>query len=311
MSQYIKLEDALPLLERIVDKNVRAARRQYIPKIKIEKGIGDEEEAVLLFSDLQYGVKTPSTNMNIISNRVVKLAEALVKIITIQRSAIPINKLNIFMMGDMIQSEDILWKVDLDALECVINKQMFEGAIPATEKFLLTVAPYFPGGIDVWCVPGNHGNLGRMNAVTTNWDTIIYKILKALTANYPEIRWHIEDEKFYQIVNIMGTKFMVVHGDCIPRYLNIPVYGITQRLMRWQGSIEAFDVLCMGHFHTPINMDWNQAEYLVNGTFVSDDQWALKVIGMATTPKQILFGVHPRKGISFYYKLKLNGKKEK
>lgn len=308
MSQYIKTEDALVLLDTIVGKSVKAIRKQYIPKIKIEQGKGDEEELVLLYSDLQIGVKTPSTNMKIIGERANRLAEAVIKIVTLQRNAIEIKKLNIFMMGDMIQSEDIISKIDLDALECVINKQIFEGAVPITEKFLLTIAPYFPDGIDVWCVPGNHGNLGKMNAVTTNWDTFIYKVLKALTANYTNIRWHIEDEKFYQMVDVMSKRFLITHGDCIPRYLNIPVYGITQRLMRWQGSLGDFDYLCMGHFHTPIRMDWNHTEYIINGCFVSEDQWVLKVIGMSTSPAQVLFGVHPRKGVSFYYKLKLNGK---
>ena len=308
MGQYMKTEDAQALLEKIVNASVKPLRRQYVPKIKIQQGKGDEEELVLLYSDLQVGVKTPSTNLRIIADRVERLAEAVIKITTLQRNAIPIKKLNIFMLGDMIQSEDIISKVDLDALECVINKQIFEGAVPMTEKFLLTVAPYFPEGIDIWCVPGNHGNLGRMNAVTTNWDTIIYKILKALTQNYTNLRWHIEDEKFYQIVGIMGNKFFITHGDCIPRYLNIPIYGITQRLMRWQGSIGNFEYLCMGHFHTPIRADWNDTEYLINGCFVSEDQWVLKVIGMSTSPAQVLFGVHPKMGVTFYYKLKLNGK---
>jgi hypothetical protein len=107
----------------------------------------------------------------------------------------------------------------------------------------------------------------------------------------------------------MGKRFLISHGDCIPRYLNIPIYGITQRAMRWQGSLGEFDYLCLGHFHTPIRMDWNQVEVIVNGCFVSEDMWVLKVIGMSTAPAQVFFGVHKNKGITWYYKVKLNGVK--
>lgn len=301
----IQTSRALTLLEEIVDRGTKASELKALPEIKVKMGKGDEEEMVLLFSDLQVGHKSPTTNIKILEGRLENLAKAVVKIATLQRNAIPIKKLNIFMLGDMIQSEDITSKVDLDSLEMVLMDQIFTGAVPMTEKFLLSILPYFPEGIDLYCVPGNHGATTKLNAPTTNWDTIIYKFLKNKTANYKKIRWHIEEKLFYQLVDIMGKKFILAHGDCIPRYLNIPIYGVTQRAMRWQGSIGNFDYMCLGHFHTPLRMDWNNTEILINGCFMSDDQWVLKVIGMSTKPAQMCFGVHPRMGISFLYKLKL------
>lgn len=303
----LRTDEALTILSGIVKEAVEATPIVTLPKVEISQGTGDEEEIVLLLSDIQTGNRTPTSNMAILAERGEKLAQAVIKVTTLQRNAIPIKKLHVFIMGDMIQSEDIQTKIDLDALECVIMDQIFKGVVPIIEKLLLTLAPYFPKGIDCWCVPGNHGSLGRLNAVTTNWDTLVYKILESRLQNYSKIHWHIEAQKFYQVVNVMKHKFLIAHGDCIPRYLNIPIYGITQRAMRWQGSIGNFDYLCLAHFHTPLRMDWNNIEVVVNGTFMSDDQWALKVVGMSTEPAQVLFGVHPRKGISFYYKLKLNG----
>lgn len=302
---YIKTDNAVAIIENLIKSCVEASPIVNLPKYNIKQGVGDEEEAVLLLSDLQVGNKTPSTNMKVISERMEKLAQGVIKITTLHRNSIPIKKLNIFIMGDMIQSEDIQTKVDLDALECVLMDQMFKGSVPMVEKLLLTLAPLFPSGIDCWCVPGNHGGLGRLNAATTNWDTIIYKILEAKLKGYPQIRWHIAEKLFYQKVEIMKTTFLLAHGDMIPRYLNIPIYGITQRAMRWQGSLGDFDVMTLGHFHTPIRMDWNQVEILINGCFVSEDQWVVKVIGMATEPSQIFFGVHPKKQITWYYKIKL------
>lgn len=302
---YIQTDKAVEILTNLVKKNVGAASVIRLPKYNIKQGKGDEEELVLLLSDIQVGHKTPSTNLKIIGERMETLTQAVIKCTSLQRNSIPIEKLHVFLMGDMIQSEDILTKVDLDSLECVLKDQIFKGAVPMVEKLLLNLAPVFPKGIDIWCVPGNHGSLGKMSANSTNWDTFIYKVLEARLQGYPQIRWHIEEETFYQMISIMGKKFLISHGDCIPRYLNIPIYGITQRAMRWQGSLGNFDYMCLGHFHTPIRMDWNQVEVIVNGCFISEDQWVLKVIGMSTSPAQVLFGVHPRKGITFFYKLKL------
>lgn len=301
----IRTDEALNLLNDIVSKGVKASELRELPKLSIKQGRGDEEEMVLLFSDLQVGHRSPTSSLHILERRMESLANAVVKIATLQRNSFPIKKLNIFMMGDMIQSEDITSKVDLDSLEMVMMDQVFKGAVPLTEKFLLEILPYFPGGIDVWCVPGNHGSVTKLNAPSTNWDTVIYKILQGKTQNFKKIRWHIEEKLFYQRVDILGKKFIITHGDCIPRYLNIPIYGVTQRVMRWLGSIGYFDIACFGHFHTPLRMDWNATEILINGCFMSDDQWVLKVIGMSTQPAQIVFGVHPRKGISFFYKLKM------
>jgi len=302
----IRTDKAMEIIHDLVKNGaIEASPLANMPKYNIKQGIGDEEEMVLLFSDLQVGHKSPSTNLHILEKRMEALTQAVIKILTLQRHSIVIKKLNIFALGDMIQSEDIMTKVDLDSLEMVLMDQIFKGAIPMTEKLLLSLLPLFPDGIDVWCVPGNHGAISKMSAPTTNWDTIIFKILQAKTENYKSIRWHIEETLFYQQVKIQGHTFMLSHGDCIPRYLNIPIYGVTQRAMRWQGSIGEFEYMCLGHFHTPLRMDWNNTEIIINGCFMSEDQWVLKVIGMSTQPSQICFGTHPRKGISWFYKLKL------
>jgi len=273
----IRTEKALEVLTDIVKRGaIEASPVLTLPKYNIKQGKGDEEELVLLFSDLQVGHKSPSTNMAVLENRMDKLTQAVIKITTLQRNSIPIKRLHIFALGDMIQSEDIMTKVDLDSLEMVLMDQVFKGALPMTEKLLLTLLPLFPDGIDVWCVPGNHGAISKMSAPSTNWDTIIYKMLQAKTENYKGIRWHIEEKLFYQQVKIMGRTFMLSHGDCIPRYLNIPIYGVTQRAMRWQGSIGEFEYMTLGHFHTPLRMDWNNTEIIINGCFMSEDQWVKK-----------------------------------
>lgn len=64
--------------------------------------------------------------------------------------------------------------------------------------------------------------------------------------------------------------------------------------------------MCLGHFHNASFIDWNEVEIFVNGCFVSDDQWVLKKLGLASSTTQITFGVHPRKGVTWRYKVRLD-----
>jgi hypothetical protein len=149
----VSTEKAMESIYDLVKKGaVEKSPLLRIPKYNIKQGLGDEEEMVLLFSDLQVGHKSPSTNLEVLKKRMETLVNGVVKIVSLQRQAIPIKKLHVFALGDMIQSEDIMSKVDLDSLEMVLMDQIFNGAVPLTEKMLLSLLPLFPDGIDVWCV---------------------------------------------------------------------------------------------------------------------------------------------------------------
>jgi hypothetical protein len=276
--------------------------------VAVAQGKGDEEVAVLVLSDLQIGHKTPTTSLRIISNRMERLADRVIKLVSIHRLAFPINRLVIFLLGDMIQSEEVGHKVSLDELEMPLMNQIFQGAVPITEKLLVTLLPHFPAGIDVYTVSGNHGRLDRYHSETTNFDTFIYLVLEQRLREVKGIRWHIEAQRFWQKADIFRHTFLLVHGDQIPMYLNIPFYGVTQRAMRWRGALPGkdFKTLVLGHFHVASDNSWNDMQIFINGCFVSDDQWVLKFIGMESTTRQWLFGVHPRQGISWRYKVRLD-----
>jgi hypothetical protein len=89
-------------------------------------------------------------------------------------------------------------------------------------------------------------------------------------------------------------------------FMNIPYYGITTRMMRLMGIVGQFDYMCLGHFHTPSNLSWGNAEIFVNGCFVTDDQWVLQNLGMPSLAKQVMFFVHPKQGVSARYLVKLD-----
>ena len=304
----MKTEDFLAELNYLFNKNVYKMPTIVKPqKIVYPEGEGDEEVAVLVIGDLQIGHKTPTTTMRIIANRMKRLTAKFIKITAHHRKMYPVRRLELFLLGDLIQSEDIGFKVGLDELEAVLMTQMFKGAVPVLEQLIVDLTPHFDR-IDIRTVSGNHGRLDRFHADTTNWDTIIYRMLEGRTAQMPTVKWHIEGEKFWQKVKIWRRTFLIVHGDQINMWMNIPWYGITQRLMRWQGSMpgDSFSYAVLGHFHVISNFTWNDVQVFVNGCFVSDDQWVLKGIGMQSSTSQWAFGVHPRQGVTWRYQISLD-----
>lgn len=302
----IDTAEVLQFVEAWLEKGIKQLDVE-IPQLELTMGDGDEEEAVLVISDLQVGHKTPTTTLRILQNRGERLAKRFLKIVQLHRNAYPIRRLHLFLLGDLIQSEDVGYKVGLDELEMVLMEQIFKGAVPILERLLLTLLPYFPDGIDVWTVSGNHGRLDKFHAESTNWDTLIYRFLEGRFGTVEGVRFHIQPNQFYQKVRVRKSWFLLFHGDQIRSYLNLPWYGLTRHVTRWQGSLPGpkFRYAVCGHFHVCSFINFNDVSIFVNGCWVTDDQWVLKKVAMASTAKQIAFGVHDR-GVSWRYEIDLD-----
>jgi predicted phosphodiesterase len=280
---------------------------QSLPAIEVPsiKGNGDEEEVVVMLSDWQIGHKTRSFNADIAKARVEDLAKAILKIVAIHRQAYPIRKLRVLLAGDFIQSEKVGYLVDLSELECILLDQVFGYAVPLLSWFLAECAKNFEE-INVHCVRGNHGRGEKGSSEKTNWDDVIYKVLETKFADVKHVKFHIARE-FYQIFKVSDTRFLLAHGDQVRGgTYSIPLYALLQRMLRWATSMtEDWDVLCVGHWHCYGHIDQNNQELIVNGTLVSDDEYVRRQYGWSSSTLQVMFGVHPRKGITWEYRIKL------
>lgn len=302
-SQVLRTDEALTELTASIVGKVSALPFTSEP-IAMKYGKGDEEQMVVVVSDLQIGHRSPTTNAQVIGKRMDNLVRRVIKIATLHRKAYPIRVLNVFLLGDVVHGENVGKTINLDELEMVLSGQMFEVAVPILERMLATFTRHFEKVV-VWTINGNHGRLSKENADTTNMDGIVYRFLVERMRNYP-IEWHTEYEQFYQLADIADHKFLLMHGDQIKMTLTLPYYGITTRAMRLQGVVGRFDYLVCGHFHVANFLNWQDMEIIMNGTFVSDDQWVLQKLGMATSPKQVVFGVHPQQGVTFRYLVRLD-----
>ena len=75
--------------------------------------------------------------------------------------------------------------------------------------------------------------------------------------------------------------------------------------MQYGGFSYAFG----GHFHKRHNDEISsKLEYFMCSTMVSDDDWALKKLGISSNPSQNIYGMHPRMGITWRYGLTIDKK---
>jgi len=320
--EILKEQDEKRLIQQQVKEQSRTeliidSIKEVIIPIKfydniVYKSVGnskEEEEAVLILSDVHVGKITKSYNSDIFKERLNIVNNRMLRIIELLRNGYKINTLNIVLGGDIVDGESIYptqaMSIDQGAL-----KQVFQTGVPEFSSMFINLLKYFKK-INIHCIKGNHGRSGKFADETSNWDLALYEACKATTQNYKNIEWNISyywDNRF----KIYDWKFLLVHGHQIKMQLNIPHYGVTTKGMRWQGSSKGgFDYLLMGHFHTAQMAEWNQFEYFMNGTFSTDDEFSEEVIGMMGSAKQLFFGVHPRKGITWRYKINLDTSNEK
>ena len=272
---------------------------------EIKQSSGSEEQMVELLSDWQLGHKTISFNYEVAKKRVQRLLDSTLKIANIHRASYPINTINLFLLGDFIQSESVGYLVDLSELEGILIDQVFQQAVPLLVDYIQNIAQYFQK-VNVYCTRGNHGRLSKGSSEKTNWDDVIYKTLEIKFQDDERIHFDIARE-FYQVVKIWDWKFLLTHGDQVRGgSYNIPLYALLQRMLRWATAMPfKWNTLCVGHWHNFAYLEQNQQFLIVNGTLVSDDEYVRKSYGWNASTSQVLFSVHPRRGITWMYKLNL------
>jgi predicted phosphodiesterase len=302
------------VIEKILGqiKSVPLEKLETVKAPEIHAGEGDEEQALLHLTDIHIGRKTESFNSNVARDRMIYLVSKVLKIISLHRVAGPIKVLNVFLTGDIINSEDVGYRVDLSELEFILRDQIFgeQGAVALLTWTFKSFLENFEQ-VNVYAVRGNHGRGPKGSSEKTNWDDVVYHVLKVKFEDNSRIRFYIADS-FYQIVKIYNKRFLIAHGDQVRGgTYGIPLYSLLQRMLRWATAMpEPWEYFFCGHWHTIAEIEQNGQVLYVGGTFVSDDEYTLRQYGWNACTKQVLAFVHPQQGITARYKINLlNAKK--
>ena len=141
----------------------------------------------------------------------------------------------------------------------------------------------------------------------------MYKFLETELKDCENVKFKIP-QTWWDITDVKGWKFYLDHGDTLARrYMGIPWYGLEKgdgRVMKMMQAIgKKYDYICIGHNHTAFQWDAAHGERFCNGSFSTANYYAAKKLQAMTRPTQMLFGVHPKVGVSSRYLIRLDLKK--
>lgn len=311
------------LMKNLLDASTTVKTKPFTPTVlvKTPKNKRTDEHIVLLLSDLHVGQEfflqetggINEYNLNIFRSRAQNLQKALVEIFDIHSEAYKIPELHILGLGDMVQGGNMNgeWggatNSHTNVCQCsVIAAQTIHNLIEDWKKYFSKIS--FTGVI------GNHGRAGatkNSDPVGANWDNVTYHLLEAMHHGDPKVNVEVSKTWWHQ-KNILGTEFLLVHGDYCSSNINSlltldqKMRGITSKV----ANLRPFNVLTVGHFHSHTEIETSMGRIMVNGSFPGSDMHSLQHMRAGSRPTQTVFGVHPRRGITWQYWLDLETARE-
>lgn len=268
----------------------------------------DEEEMFIVFSDSQIGsLVNPKETGGLGSYsteeflaRLDFFKEKLAKIFEIERSVVPYRRINVFFLGDIIEGATI-FRGQLRSIDKNVVQQVMV-SVNALSDFISWLSTLF-AEVGCYCVVGNHGRIGLKGELSPmdNLDYLTYKWVEERTADITNVEVNVADT-WWMAVERMRHRFVLVHGDDVKAWMNIPFYGADRSEGRMQRLLGiGFQYFVIGHHHTPAEF----GNVIMNGNWVGGSEFSLKVIQAGGLPSQKLFSVHRAFGITWSRDVKL------
>ncbi|GAI05546.1 unnamed protein product [marine sediment metagenome] len=230
--------------------------------------------------------------------------DAAMRIITLHRNMYPIRKLRMILTGDNSQGENPYQGSKVGTIRMGARDQTTKLACPAWIKLIGSLAQEFEE-IELEGIPGNH-SYSKLAPETSREDFRLYDLLKAYFSSNKRIKINIH-EHFSTIVSIKGFRSFLFHGDDIRCTYGVPFFALDKKLKSWYMQYGGFQYAFGGHFHKRHSDEISsKLEYFMCGSLVSDDDWALKKLGISSNPSQNIYGMHPRFGITWRYALQVD-----
>jgi transposase/predicted phosphodiesterase len=202
--------------------------------------------------------------------------------------------------GDMISGdihEELATTNDLPTMPTVLNlRDKLIGALKRlADEFKRVFVP---------AVSGNHGRntkkIQAKNRNHTSFDWLLYNLIAHDLRDDPRITFQIPDASD-ALFRVHNTRFLLTHGDQfrggdgIIGPLGPLTRGNQKKLARNTAIDQTYDVMMCGHWHQYIHNE----RLIVNGSMKGYDEFAFTSNFGFEMPRQALFVVHERYGITF------------
>lgn len=279
-----------------------------------KKKTKDDEEIVILLSDIHYGEVVSSEAMLDSNCYDAEIAEKRLNIwynnirtILNKLDNYNIKKINLMMLGDMVSG---MIHEELKSGTCEVDQVLNLSEIIANIIFDLS-KDY---RLDVAGVIGNHGRMTKKPSFKkkyNNFDYLVYKFIETRCQNLNNVRFEIPKAGM-MLKEIQGYNFLLRHGDAkVQSFAGIPFYGIqrasnkiTQTIAHLKDIFIHYEVL--GHFHTSNVLEKVGGSIILNGTMKGGDEYALESMLTTSEAKQTIFGVHRNYGTTWRFDVHCN-----
>lgn len=272
------------------------------------------EKAVLLLSDIHTGCinkiydkdkgcAVETYNKKIRYKEYNVLRDSIFRINDLLKSSYNIEHLTIFLLGDIL-TNDRIFKGQIWSIDSSVGVQITDSLNEFT-KFINQLRKIMKK-ITVVCLVGNHGRSteGYQNEpIENNYEHILYTILQKTYRNVRDVEIIVPNSKSY-IYEIYGHKYLLLHGDIIRGSTrNTIEKAIKDIILSYDKD---FDVIALGHFHRADMLSLSERiTALINGSFISKDNYGFSVFKQYSKPQQWFFGVSRKRSITWNYRIDL------
>ena len=323
-SENKKLAKRVETLKNVQEEVVRAVYEAAydafssfeFPKVKAPnlKRIKEKlpETAVAVFADWQMGKVTPDYNTNVLEERIERYTEKLLEITEIQRMDHEVNDLHVWLLGDIVEGEEI-FPGQSHLIDSGLYRQVAVNGPRILGNFVKTALENFDH-VHITGVIGNHGAVGgrarKQHDPETNMDRMLYKIIELIVGDEERVTFNIPDGRgernWYAVDTIGNYSSLLIHGDQLPS--PSAFHGYYKKIMGWKdGAIpEHFDDVFMGHYHQQFKVTIGSSILRISGSPESYNTYAQEYFSSMSRPCQHLMFVHPENGVTSEYSIWLD-----
>ncbi len=242
---------------------------------------------VIVLSDNHFGKKTETFNLEVARARTLSMTQ---NIINTTGTPNNVDEVVLVLAGDEVEGEDIYANQN-GGLECPVIYQA-KAAAEAYWDLALDLRATFQCKVRVVTCPGNHGRMSKSADIRSNWDNVVYMMIKVLVDQNPELDIEMDlnfDE--FALFEVKGKLGCAYHYGT--KHLGTP--AMTNKMAGWVVS-KGIEFLVHGHWH-----HWGVETYLGtpmmhNGCMCGPDDLAEKM-AVEEPPRQGYFFVERDKPI--------------
>lgn len=284
--------------------------KRIIPDLQPHDGA---EVAIVTTADWQLGKITPDYDSDVTRERVMRYVEKVARITEIQRKDHPVNEARLWVLGDIVEGEQIFPGQEY-LIDSGLIDQIHTNGLEIMRNMIYGLLEIFPT-VHVVGVIGNHGRIGsrgRQYHPGTNADRMLYRTVKQWfeAAGEERVTFHIPesikgDRGWYAVDHVGNYSALLVHGDQFrggASFAGLPYYSFTKKVLNWRdmtisGEMPEFKDVYSGHWHTDARVPVGTSTLRVAGTPESYNMWSIETLARTGRPSQLLLFAHPERGI--------------